>query len=99
MIKGRLCHTGQLVCTKRLILSAGHNIFLTNLALRAMSQAINIGDVHVIITLVSAKQVYNGNVKVFNEISILFVILFSVPSWLLVMSYFMCNISLYCLAW
>ena len=53
-----------------------------------MSQAINIGDVHVIITLVSAKQVYNGKVKVFNEISILFVILFSVPSQLLVMSSF-----------
>ena len=31
---------------------------------------INIGDVHVIIiTLVSAKQVYNGRVKIFNQIS------------------------------
>ena len=34
-------------------ISARHNIFLTNYALRALSQVINIGEVHVIITLVS----------------------------------------------
>ena len=51
---------------KRLILSAGHNIILYQ-ASRVSFQAINIGDVHVIITIVSTKQVYNGKVKLFNE--------------------------------
>ena len=41
---------------------------LTYQALGALLQVINIGDVHVIITLLSAKQVYSGRVKLFNEI-------------------------------
>ena len=37
-------------------------------ALRALLQEINVGDVCVIITVVSAKQVYNGRVNLFCEI-------------------------------
>ena len=56
-------------CKVRLLCNS--NIFLTKLqgqALRASLQAIHIGDAHVIITLVSTKQVYNGKVKLFNKI-------------------------------
>ena len=45
-----------------------HPIFLTNYPLRASLQAIDIGDVLVFITIVSAKQVYNSKVKLFNKI-------------------------------
>ena len=65
-------------------ISAWRNIFLTKYALRALSHVINIGVVHVIITIVSAKQVYNGKVKLFNDI--LFVSPFSILLQLLVMS-------------
>ena len=58
------------VPTKLVILEQGiisSNIFLNNYQVsRVLLQAINI--VHVIVTLVSAKQVYNGKVKLFNEI-------------------------------
>ena len=37
-------------------------------ALRASLQATDIGDAHDIITLVLTKQVYNGRVKLLNEI-------------------------------
>ena len=37
-------------------------------ALRVLLQTINISNVCVIITLVSVKQVYNGRVKLFDEI-------------------------------
>ena len=43
------------------------NIFFYQ-ASKASLQAINTGNIYVIITLVSAKQVYNGKVKLFNEI-------------------------------
>ena len=36
-------------------------------AVLSTEHKINIGDIHVIITFVSAKQVYNGKVKPFNE--------------------------------
>ena len=50
--------------------------------------AIDEGDVLVIITFVSAKQIYNGKVNLFNkiELHIPFAILFSIPFRLLVMS-------------
>ena len=37
-------------------------------ALRASLQAINVSDFHIIITLLSAKQVYNDRVTLFNVI-------------------------------
>ena len=67
-IEGWLRQTRRLVRTKSFILSSGHNIFPTNQALRTLLQAIDIDDVLVIITIVSAKQVYSGKVKLFNEI-------------------------------
>ena len=67
VIKGRLHQIRWRVRTKRPILSAGrNNVFYQ--ASKVLFQAINIGDVHVIITLVSAKQVYSGKVKLFNKI-------------------------------
>ena len=51
---------------KPAVLSTGHsNTFYQ--ASRVSLQAINIGDVCVNITLVSAKQVYNGKVNLINE--------------------------------
>ena len=52
-------------------LSTVHNNikqYLSNQCLRVLLQIITIGNVHVIITVVSAKQVYNGEVKLFNKI-------------------------------
>ena len=69
-IRDWLHQMGQIRCWVRkkwLILSAGcNNIYYQ--ASRVSFQVINIGDIHIIITLVSVKQVYNRKVKLFNEI-------------------------------
>ena len=83
-----------MVHTKRLRgTCAGHSIFPTNEALRASSQAIDIGDVLVTITLVYAKQVYNGNIKLFNEIET-FRLRFHFLFQLLVMSHYITSRTL-----
>ena len=52
---------------KAAVLRAGHNNIFQK-ALRVSFRVINIGDVCVIMTIVLAKQVYSGKVKLFNEI-------------------------------
>ena len=52
---------------KAAVISTEHNNIFYQ-ALRVSLQVINIGNSRVIITLVSVKQVYNGKVKLFNEI-------------------------------